>query len=219
MYYPNRQVLGDRLAEKMTQYKGTDSIIFCLKKSSLLSCIELAAHLHAYIYILQYVEIQDPFDLTRVLGAITQKGDFVLNPTISRAEYDYIAMDFLSVIEERKRDAFSKINAQEDANPNFDMNAFNNRNILLFADILTTPVQIEVALHILKSFRPALITGVCGNITSEISDKFNIETDGVTYMDILPNTNFDDEHYFDQPDGYTEEQKIKMANNISLYWA
>ena len=203
MYYPNRQVLGDQLAEKLTQFKNTDSIIFCLKKSSLISCIELAAHLHAYIYILQYAEIPDPFDVT----------------VISRAEYDYIAMDFLSVIEERKRDAFSQINAQTDPNPNFNMEAFNNRNILLFADILSTQFQIEVALHILKSYKPALITGVCGNITSEISDKFNIETDGVTYMDILPNTFFDDEHYFEQPDSFTEEQKIKMANNISLYWA
>ena len=219
MYYPNRQVLGDQLAEKLTQFKNTDSIIFCLKKSSLISCIELAAHLHAYIYILQYAEIPDPFDVTRTLGAITQKGDFVLNPVISRAEYDYIAMDFLSVIEERKRDAFSQINAQTDPNPNFNMEAFNNRNILLFADILSTQFQIEVALHILKSYKPALITGGCGNITSEISDKFNIETDGVTYMDILPNTFFDDEHYFEQPDSFTEEQKIKMANNISLYWA
>ena len=219
MYYPNRQVLGDQLAEKLTQYKNTDSIIFCLKKSSLVACIELAALLHAYVYILQYVEIPDPFDITRMLGAITQKGDFVLNPTISRAEYDYIAMDFLSVIEERKRDAFSKINAQTDPNPNFNPEAFNNRNILLFADILSSPMQIEIALHILKSYRPALITGVCGNITSEISDKFNIETDGVTYMDILPNTFFDDDHYFEQQDSFTEEQKIKMANNISLYWA
>ncbi|MBO4855116.1 hypothetical protein J5500_01760 [Candidatus Saccharibacteria bacterium] len=219
MFYPNRQVLGDQLAEKLTQFKDTDSIIFCLKKSSLVSCIELAAHLHAYIYILQYAEIQDPFDLTRTLGAITQKGDFVLNPAISRAEYEYIAMDFMSVIEERKRDAFSQINSMTDPNPNFDMNAFNNRNILLFSDILSTQIQIEVALHILKSYQPALITGVCGNITSEISDKFNIETDGVTYMDVLPNTFFEDDHYFDQPDSFTEEQKIKMANNISLYWA
>ena len=166
VFYPNRQVLGDQLAEKLTQFKDTDSIIFCLKQSSLLSCIELAAHLHAYIYILEYQEIQDPFDITRVLGAITRTGDFVLNPEISRGEYEYIAMDFMSVIEERKRDAFSAMNARADANPAFDKNAFNNRNILLFADILHTQFQIEVALNILKSYKPALITGVCGNITT-----------------------------------------------------
>ena len=219
MFYPNRQVLGDQLAEKAIQFKDTDSIIFCLKKSSLLSCIELAADLHAYIYILQYSEIQDPFDITRSLGAITSKGEFVLNPDISQSEYDYINMDFRSVIEERKRVAFSEINGERDPNPNFDLAAFNGRNIILHADVLKTSFQIQVASNILKAYAPTMIVGVCANITSPVSDKFQMETSGVTYMDILPNTFFDDDHYFDQQDPYTEDEKISMANNISLYWS
>lgn len=219
MFYPNRQVLGDQLAEKAIQFKDTESIIFCLKKSSLLSCIELAADLHAYIYILQYSEIQDPYDITRSLGAITAKGEFVLNPDISPGEYDYINMDFRSVIEERKRVAFSQINAERNPNENFDMQAFNGRNILLHADILKTSFQIQVATNILRSYSPTLVAGVCGNITSPVSDKFQMETNGVTYMDILPNTFFDDDHYFEQQDQYTEDEKISMANNISLYWS
>ena len=219
MFYPNRQVLGDQLAEKAIQFKDTDSIIFCLKKSSLLSCIELAADLHAYIYILQYSEIQDPFDITRSLGAITSKGEFVLNPDISQSEYDYINMDFRSVIEERKRVAFSEINGERDPNPNFDLAAFNGRNIILHADVLKTSFQIQVASNILKAYAPTRIGGVCGNITLQVAYKFQMETSGVTYMDILPNTFFDDDHYFDQQDPYTEDEKISMANNISLYWS
>lgn len=219
MFYPNRQALGDQLAVKLMQYKDTESIIFCLKKSSLLSCIELAAHLHAYIYILQYSEISDPYDITRSLGAVTSKGEFVLNPVISQGEYEYIQSSFQSVIEERKRTAFSEINAEKDPNPNFDPHAFNSRNILLFADILKTSFQIQIAENILKSYSPSMTAGVVGNITTEVSDKFWIDTDGVTYMDVLPNTLFEDDHYFDQPDPYTDEEKILMANNISLYWA
>ncbi len=219
MFYPSRQALGDQLAMKLAQYKNTETIIFCLKKSSLLSCIELAANLHAYIYVLQYAEIQDPFDLTRNLGAITQKGEFVLNPDISQSEYEFINSDFMSIIEERKREAFSEINGERDPNLAFDLAAFNNRNILLFADVLQTSFQIQVALNVLKAYTPTVITGVVGNITSAVSDKFLIDTDGCVYMDILQNNFFDDSHYFDQPDNYTEDDKINMANNISLYWA
>ena len=219
MFYPSRQALGDQLAMRLTQYKNNESIIFCLKKSSLLACIELAAHLHAYIYVLQYAEIADPFDITRNLGAITPKGEFVLNPDISQSEYEYIASDFMSIIEERKREAFSEINGERDPNPYFDLAAFNNRNVLLFADVLQTSFQIQVALNILKSYTPTVITGVVGNITSAVSDKFLIDTDGVTYMDVLQNNFFEDSHYFDQPDNYSEDDKINMANNISLYWA
>jgi len=219
VFYPSRQALGDQLAMRLTQYKNNESIIFCLKKSSLLACIELAAHLHAYIYVLQYAEIADPFDITRNLGAITPKGEFVLNPDISQSEYEYIASDFMSIIEERKREAFSEINGERDPNPYFDLAAFNNRNVLLFADVLQTSFQIQVALNILKSYTPTVITGVVGNITSAVSDKFLIDTDGVTYMDVLQNNFFEDSHYFDQPDNYSEDDKINMANNISLYWA
>lgn len=219
MFYPSRQALGDQLATKLTQYKNNESIIFCLKKSSLLSCIELAANLHAYIYVLQYAEIPDPFDITRNLGAITPKGEFVLNPDISQSEYEYIASDFMSIIEERKREAFSEINGERDPNPNFNLAAFNNRNVLLYADILQTSFQIQVALNILKAYTPTVITGVVGNLTSAVSDKFLIDTDGCTYMDVLQNTFFDDAHYFEQPDNYSEDDKINMANNISLYWA
>ena len=219
MFYPSRQALGDQLAMRLTQFKNNESIIFCLKKSSLLSCIELAAHLHAYIYVLQYAEIADPFDITRDLGAITQKGEFVLNPDISQAEYEYITGDFMSIIEERKREAFSEINGERDPNPYFDLAAFNNRNVLLFADVLQTSFQIQVALNILKAYTPTTVTGVVGNITSAVSDKFLIDTDGCIYMDVLQNNFFEDSHYFDQPDNYSEDDKINMANNISLYWA
>lgn len=219
MFYPSRQALGDQLAMRLAQFKNNETIIFCLKKSSLLSCIELAAHLHAYIYVLQYAEIADPFDITRNLGAITPKGEFVLNPDISQAEFEYISGDFMSIIEERKREAFSEINGERDPNPYFDLAAFNNRNVLLFADVLQTSFQIQVALNILKAYTPTTITGVVGNITSAVSDKFLIETDGCVYMDVLQNNFFEDSHYFDQPDNYSEDDKINMANNISLYWA
>ena len=179
MFYPNRQALGEQLAIKLMQYKHTESIIFCLKKSSLLSCIELAAHLHAYIYILQYSEISDPYDITRSLGAVTSKGEFVLNPTISQGEYEYIQSSFQSVIEERKRTAFSEINAEKDPNPNFDPHAFNSRNILLFADILKTSFQIQIAENILKSYSLSMMGGVVGKIITEVSDNFWIDIDGV----------------------------------------
>ncbi|MBR3322561.1 hypothetical protein IKG13_00650, partial [Candidatus Saccharibacteria bacterium] len=103
--------------------------------------------------------------------------------------------------------------------PAFDLAAFNNRNILLFADVLQSSFQIQVALNILKAYAPASVIGVVGNITSAVSDKFLIDTDGCVYMDVLQNSFFDDAHYFDQPDNYSEDDKINMANSISLYWA
>lgn len=220
MFYPNRQSVGDQLAERLEpNYKDQEAIVFCLKESGLLSCIELAAQLHGYVYIMQYETVDDPYVITRKLGAVTQTGNFVLNPEITQSEYEYITMNFASVVEEGKRVAFSKINAKQDPNPNFDKQIFNDRHIFLTSDILRDSFQIQIALDILKPYKPRSISGAVGNITSNVSDKFHIDTDGVTYLDVLPNSIFDDAHYFDQPDQYSDEQKIQLANNVSLYWA
>ena len=219
MYYPNRQTLGDQLATKLTEYRNDDAIIFCLKRSSLLGCIELAAKIHAYVYILQYSEVDDPYDITRRLGAIKADGGFVLNPDISNAEYEMIYGDFAGIVDQRKREAFSRINSEQNLNPNFDPKLFNNRDIIIFADVLNSTFQLEVAMDILKPYAPSSIYGAFGNITVPVSDMMQLEADGLSYMDVLPHSLFDDDHYFEQPDQYTEEQKIKIANNISLYWA
>ena len=218
MFYPSRQILGDQLAVKLEDYRNNDTIIFCLKLSSLLSCIELASRLHAYIYILQYSEVDDPYNITRQLGAIKTDGGFVLNPDITKNEYEFICSNFMGLVEQRKQTAFSKVNS-ENLNPNFDLKVFNNRNIIIFADILRTTFQLQVAMDVLKSYSPTKVYGAFGNITTSVSDKMQLETDGLAYMDILPHVLFDDDHYFDQPDKYSDEQKIKIANNISLYWA
>jgi len=219
MYYPSRQALGDQLAAKLDKYRNNDSIIFCVKESSLLTCVELAARIHAYIYILQYSEVDDPYDTTRQLGAIIPNGDFILNPDISPSEYDYIYSNFSGIIDQGKQNAFSEINARDNLNEKFNMDVLNNRNVLIVADILKTTFELEVALNVLKPYAPSSVFGAFGNITMPVSDKMHLESDGLSYMDVLPNTIFDDDHFFNQPDNYTEEQKIKLANNISLYWA
>ncbi len=180
MYYPNRQILGDQLAEKLPDYRNNDTIIFCLKRSSLLSCIELAARLHAYVYILQYSEVDDPYDITRSLGAVTSTGDFVLNPDVTDNEYEFIHNNFINIVEQHKQEAFSKINAEDDLNPKFNLSVFNNHNILVFADILKTTFQVQVALSILKPYSPSTIFGAFGNITIPVSDKMQLDGDGLT---------------------------------------
>ena len=162
--------------------------------------------------------MEDPYNSTRPLGAVTSAGDFVLNPDITQSEYDYICGEFFGKVEQNKNDAFKKVNMEDDANPNFNLAAFNRRNILIFADVLSGVFEVEVAFKLLEPFVPRSIYGAFGNITTSVSDKFRMETDGIVYMDVLQSSLFDDEHYFESLDNYTEEQTIKMANMISLYW-
>ena len=209
--------MGDQLAKKLETFCKNDSIIICLDKSSLLTCIELAALLHAYIFVMFYETLQDPYDPSRVLGAVLESGEFVIHPAISHSEYEFIYSEFASQIEEMKRAAMSRLNRSGQSN-SIDRHFIDGRNVLLTDDILRDEMEIAIAKSILKPLRPAHIEGVAGNIVSEVSNKLYLETKGTTYLDVLASNIFDDNHYFEEPDKYSEDQKLELAKNISLYW-
>ncbi|MCL1839502.1 hypothetical protein FWF89_00670 [Candidatus Saccharibacteria bacterium] len=217
MYFHNRQALGDELAQKLKNFRDNDSIIMCIDPNSLLACIELAAMLHAYIFIIYYETISDPYALGRTLGVVIESGEFVLNPDISNQEYQYIYMNFSSQIDQAKREAISRLNKTKQEN-SIERTFINDRNVLLTDDIFREFMGVAIAKTLLKPLRPAHIEGVAGNIIPDTSTRLYLETQGTTYLDVIASNIFDDDHYFDEPDNYTAEQKIELAKRISDYW-
>lgn len=218
MYFVSRQVLGDHLSQRLEKFRNNDSVIMCLDVKSLLTCIELATKLHAWIYVVRHEIVDDPYDIHRTLGVILQNGEFVLNPTISKQEYEFIYLNFSSQIEQTKREAMTRLN-KSNQDETVNIKVINGRNLLLTDDIFRDEMGIAVAKTMLKPLSPAYIEGVAGNILPEINTKLYLETHGTTYMDIIPTNFFDDDHYFEQQDLYSDEQKLELAKNISIYWA
>ena len=210
--------MGDQLAQRLETFANNDSIVMCLDRSALLCCIELAAMLHAWVFMIHSETIDDPYAIDRKLGVVLESGEFVLNPAISTREYDYIYTNFSSEIDQAKRVAMSRLNRGAQVNA-FDYSFINGRNVLLADDIFRDDMGLAIAKAILKPLRPNHVEGVAGNILPDISTKLYLETEGTTYLDVIPSNLFDDDHYFEQPDSYSDEQKADLAKNISIYWA
>lgn len=214
----NRQALGDQLAGRLDNFRNNDSVVMCLDKNALSACIEMARILHAWIFVIYYEEIIDPYARGRTLGALIETGSFVLNPVINQTEYEYIYSEFSSQIEEMKRTAMSKLNRAKLVN-SVDRKFINGRNVLMTDDIFRDEMGMAIAKALLKPLSPAHIEGAAGNIMSEMSTRLYLETQGATYIDVLPADIFDDDHYFEEPDTFSEEERLMMAQNISQYWA
>lgn len=214
----NRQALGDQLAGRLDNFRNNDSVVMCLDKNALSACIEMARILHAWIFVIYYEEIIDPYARGRTLGALIETGSFVLNPVINQTEYEYIYSEFSSQIEEMKRTAMSKLNRAKLVN-SVDRKFINGRNVLMTDDIFRDEMGMAIAKALLKPLSPVHIEGAAGNIMSEMSTRLYLETQGATYIDVLPADIFDDDHYFEEPDTFSEEERLMMAQNISQYWA
>jgi predicted phosphoribosyltransferase len=218
MYFINRASLGLNLSHKLDELRGQDAIVVCLKESSLLTCVYMGARLRAWIFPLLYKEVMSPADERQVLGAVTQDGEFCLHPDIDKYQLESLNMDFFNVIEDRKRTAMTQLNSEtRHYQAPFDRHVMNDRPVILTGDIVTDRMELAIARQLLRPLRPKIIYGVAGNVSVDVSDMFHIETQVTQLLDILPNP-LNDDHYFEQPDPYSLEEKRKLALNISTFW-
>lgn len=219
MYFIDRLTLGSSLAKRLPDIRGKEAIIVCLKESALLTCIQMATELRAYIYPLMYEPIPRPDDPTHLLGAITQEGEFCRHPDISIGEMEFIYSEYVNAIEAAKQQAMQRMNRRTADYEVFDKHVLNGRPVVLVGDIVTNHLELSVAKMLLKPLQPATVYGVIGNTTIDISCAFRLATNTTDVLDILPSIVMDDAHYFEKPDPYSDEEKRQLALNISTYWA
>ena len=126
-------------------------------------------------------------------------------------------LDFFGVIEDRKREATSRLNSRVGPNA-YDKHCMNGRPVILMGDVLASTVEMAVADSVLTSLCPSGLYGVVGNATFSVSDRMTLETNQSTVLDVLT-TMMDDDHYFEQPDAYSVDEKRQLARNVQTYWA
>lgn len=220
MYFNDRMALGNRLADSLLSVHGTDSILVCLKPSSMMVAIAMAIKLRAWIFPLFYEPLINPLDPTKKLGAIDQNGEFCLHPDITENEFEYIQQEFMAQIEDRKREAMSRLNqAMNEYHGTTDPHILNNRTVVLVGDVMMNSLELEIAKLVMKPLTPAQVYGTVGNVTVDVSDRFHLDTNQSFVLDILPSSIMGEDHYFENQDAYSPEEKQALALNIAHYWA
>lgn len=204
------------MAQKISHLRAKDVVVLCLKEESLSTSIGLASELRGWIYPLLTVPIVIPGD-GRLLGAINQDGELCYNPQLSRFELEELEMDNAGVIQDASRQAFSKLNQQTTEYGELTKDGLRGRTIVLCADILRNQMEISAALEFLKTIQTGSIIGIAGNITTEAADMLVLSSERSEYMDVLTSM-FDDDHYFEQPEAYSIQERRQLAMNISQYW-
>lgn len=216
MYYIDRTELGARLAAVIAPTVMVEPIIVCLKESALATSISLATELRGWIFPLLCEDIKLDAD-DRIVGVVSGDGDFTLNPSLSSFEYDDIMSEYHSVIEDKKRQAFSQLNSRLASYGVLNEDVFNGRQVILCGDVIKNQIHIGAAKTLLKPHRPNGIVAAVGNVDVNAADLLRLTADQVHLMDVMSSM-FDDNHYFEKSDPYSIDVLRKIAMNISQFW-
>jgi len=153
MYFENRAAAGTILAQQMVDsYRYENCVVVALGDGGVLVGEQIAVALHCLLTMLVIEDIEVPGESTS-FGGVSQSGNFTYNDAFSAGEIDEYTSEFHGYLEEKKREAFQKINRLIGDGGVIDHEMLRDHVVILVSDGLDNGATIDVAIDFLKPIR------------------------------------------------------------------
>lgn len=217
MYFENRAQAGQILAARLVdEYRYENCAVVALSDGGVQVGEQIASALHCILTMLLIENIDIPGENLN-FGGISQNGMFTYNGMFSAGEIEEYSSEFHGYLEEKKREAFQKMNRLLGDGGIIDSDMLRDHVVILVADGLDNGASLDVAVDFLKPIRIKKLVVATPVATVTAVDKMHMLADELHVLDVKENfmgTN----HYYEQNDIPTHEETIAKINQIVLNW-
>ena len=217
MYFESRTEAGLQLASLLTsKYRYENCAVVALSDGAVLVGEQIAAALHCILTLLLIEDIEVPGESVS-FGGVSQSGGFTYNGMFSAGELEEYTSEFHGYLDEKKREAFQKINRLLGDGGLIDKAMLLDRTVILIADGLDNGASIDVAMDFLKPIRTQKIVVATPVASIPAVDKLHLLADEIHILDVKENYMGVDHYYTDNTIASHEETVAKI-NQIILNW-
>ena len=150
-------------------------------------------------------------------GGVSQSGGFTYNGMFSAGEIESYAAEFHGYLDEKKREAFQKINRLLGDGGLIDEAKLRDHTIILVADGVENGTSIDAAMDFLKPIRTKKIVVATPVASVPAVDRLHIAADELHILDVKENFMGID-HYYEDNTIPSHEDTIAKINQIILNW-
>ncbi len=217
MYFESRGQAGQLLAGKLVpSYRYEDCVVVALSDGAVLVGEQIAAALHCLLTMLLIEDIQVPGE-DMSFGGVSENGSFTYNGAFSSGEIEEYTSEFHGYLDEKKREAFQKINRLIGADGMIDEAMLREHVVILVADGLDNGAALDVAVDFLKPFHLKRLIVVSAVASVPAIDKLHMLADELHILDVKQNY-ISTDHYFTDNTVPTHDETIAKINQIVLNW-
>jgi len=217
MYFQSRAVAGEQLAEQLfDKYRYENVAVVALSDGGVAVGEPIAERLHCVLTMLVSEGIEVPGE-RQDIGAVSQEGTFTYSSDLAPSEIGEYTTEFHGYFEEKKREAFHRINSLIGDGGVIDHEMLRDHTVILVSDGLNDVTSLDVALDFLKPIRIARLVIAAPVASVAIVDKVHMTADELHILDVKENY-LDTNHYYEQNDLPTHEETVAKINQIVLHW-
>ena len=217
MYFQSRANAGEQLADLLfDKYRYENVAVVALSDGGVAVAEPIAERLHCIMTMLVSENVEVPGE-NQTLGAVSQEGRFTFNSDLAATEISEYQTEMYGYFEEKKREAFHRINRLIGDGGIIDHDMLQDHTIILVSDGLHDMTVLDVALDFMKPVRIERLVIVAPVASVEMVDKVHMAADELHILDVKPNY-LDTDHYYEQNDLPSHEETIAKINQIVLKW-
>ncbi len=217
MYFKSRVEAGDMLGQKLFErYRYENCAVLALSSGGVLVGQRISAYLHTLLMLL----VTEPIDVPGegvVFGSVSQNGNFTYDGGLSRFEIAGYTSEFHGYLQEKKREAFQKINRLIGEAGTVDARLLQDRNVILVSDGFDHKTSFEAVLDFLKPIRVQKIIAAAPVSCTAAVNQLHTLVDEIHILDVKANyigTN----HYYDDNAIPSQEETINFISQNILNW-
>ncbi len=217
MYFEDRETAGQILANELVEkYRYENCAVLALSDGGVVVGEQIAKALHCVLNLLIVEKIEVPGEGVS-FGAVSQTGDFTYNASFSSGEIEEYQSEYYGYLEEKKREAFEKINRLVGDGGLIDPDLLRDRVVILVSDGLNGGSSVDVAADFLKPIRLKRLVAAVPVATVQAVDKLHVLADELHILDVKSNF-LGTDHYYEKNIVPSHEETIKKINEIILNW-
>lgn len=217
MYFESRVDAGQQLAAQLVdKYRYENCAVIALSDGAVLVGEQIAAALHCVLTLLLIEDIQVPGE-SLSFGGVSESGGFTYNGMFSAGEIEEYTAEFHGYLDEKKREAFQKINQLLGDGGLIDKGMLLDRTVILVADGIDNGASIDVAMDFLKPIRTQRIVVATPIASVPAVDKLHMSADELHILDVKENY-MGVNHYYTDNRIPSHEETVEKINQIVLNW-
>jgi putative phosphoribosyl transferase len=216
MYFRNRAGAGRQIAAQLTDYATKNVAVVALSPGAVIVGAQIAMKLHGYLMMLLTEDITLPGE-NSPLAAVSSDNTFTYNNKYSAIEIEEMKSEYLSVIEQQRREKLHKLHVLLGADGEIDRKYLQRHVIILVSDGLSNGFSLDVAAEFLKPVADTKLIVATPIASVTAVDRMHLLGDEIVCLDVLENY-MDTNHYYDDNTIPDTKDLIKVIKNLPIHW-
>jgi putative phosphoribosyl transferase len=215
-YFEDRIQAGRLLSKELEGFKTKNTVVVSLSEGGVVVGAEIAKKLHASLFMISTENISLPGE-PKAVATLSSSGTFTYNSEYSPGELEEINMDYHTLIEQNRLEAFHKLNRIASEQGTIPKTMLKGHVVILVSDGFKNALSLDVAADFFKPVRTQRMIVAVPVASVPAVDRMHLLAYEIHCLGVIEDY-MNTDHYYKNNNLPEHQKLVEMMDEVVLNW-